>query len=467
MSKALTLNPTSVFFILLFSICGCGEKKPTTDNLNIIVTVPTYDTNATVFSLVWLSNISGYMMQTPDSLQSHTTHGVNAVLSNPTVIGLIGQWKPVWGPVNYTADTTVIDSCVADNTMMLVYGPVPGSPSDSMYVLAIAGTNGPSIYDWEDEDFSVDTMALWPNLPDANPTYMQYFGSPSLTNSSSVTQLGNYIAKGACTGMNILMNIMKDPQTGQTLVQYLNGEFGNSSTSTQIAVAGHSLGGTLAPVVALALVNNQGYWNPSKSVNITAYPFAGSSPGNQGFQTCFANAFNATNFFGYYNLRDVVPHTLQANMLTAIPALYDTLAPQLSNQCLLTGIVNCVNIKKVSKFNYTTLYSPANGFAGAYTLNGFPSVSSLISLYDTMSTQNNFNDECVLYGCYDYKDSLFARTTLFGIMALQQHVDAYIEKFGITEFDSIYSLQLFNDAPSVISEILNIPLIHYCTNPHL
>ena len=146
---------------------------------------PLYNKTATMLSLAWTSYINSGMEGTRAELQSHATNGVQKILTNPNVIPNIGQWSVEWGPITYTHDTTLGKHSFSDNTMMLLKGLDPGT-SKEMYVVAIAGTNSSSLFDWQYEDLAATQMVQWPAKPAGDGNNSGAFSHPTLENLSLI-----------------------------------------------------------------------------------------------------------------------------------------------------------------------------------------------------------------------------------------------------------------------------------------
>jgi hypothetical protein len=465
-------------FALIFISCDNQANKK--DGF-LLSNATVYQKENVIFSLSLISNINEGRFGSVDSLQAQATRGINNVLDNDTVIGLIGTWKPVWGPVTYTMDSTSNkDSSVSDNTMVLLKGKDPDDTSKTMYVIAIAGTIGASSYDWFSEDFNLSSMAQWPSAI-KNSNNVSYFSSPNRSSSSSTTNSGNYISVGVSNGLNILFNLMKD-NSKISLIQYLQANIGNSFSSVEIAVAGHSLGGALAPCVALSLIDNQSYWNPSLANTITCYATAGFSPGNQNFATYFSKTIGS-NFLGACNKNDVAINVYQSSTMALIPNLYHSIlgnncSGYLQNQYFIDSFMSCFS-GKISQLNYTSLYQANDSFSSSipYTCNNITKDYSAAYAgyqYPLNASDSNiinvFNNAASSLGLTP-SDSLFARTVCFGAMTIQEHFNAYIQHFGIDSLCTIYSRQLSVPVPtpSNISRTMELqaflnPIIKGCLN---
>ncbi|NJL82711.1 MAG: hypothetical protein HC890_06655 [Chloroflexaceae bacterium] len=115
-----------------------------------------YNRDSQVFSLCALSNLSDIYLGDNKTIAANTKLALQRILADSEVQDLIGSWELVWGPVVDSFDSESI------NTMFIAR--LVGS-SPTQYVVAIAGTNGKSKFDWIFEDFSVFRTHSWPYLP--------------------------------------------------------------------------------------------------------------------------------------------------------------------------------------------------------------------------------------------------------------------------------------------------------------
>ncbi len=273
----------------------------------------TYSKETQIHSLSLLAN-AAYDLQESSflNLQSTTTKIVNGTLNDPksTIQGFIGSWAQVWGPIVFSNNPNAAQ-VVADNTMMVVYNNNPNQP---LFVIGIAGTNAVSTYGWFKEDFGVNTLVDW-------GTVINKKLPPSLIKPS--------ISAGANNGLQILLG-MKD-STGITMLQALNKYITQKNIkNAEVAVAGHSLGGALAPVMAMYMVDTKSTWNNAGNITtISAWPTAGPTPGNDEFTNYFSKNFPgfATNYTSKYNTLDVIPQAWQASTLSTIPNIYSPVGP--------------------------------------------------------------------------------------------------------------------------------------------
>lgn len=444
--------------LLLFFVWACENPKDPAQMEETLESVPKpiYNKTATMLSLAWTSYINSGMEGSVAELQNHAKEGVYQILKNPNVVSCIGSWSLEWGPVAYTHDSAGGNNFYTDNTMMLVKGRDPDNLPNFMYVVAIAGTNSSSVFDWQSEDLAGTEMVKWPD-PTGESSNTGAFSNPVLEKDPAVTNTGNYISQGITTGLNILLNEMKDD--GKTLMEYLKTRFSRTTMPSEIAVTGHSLGGGLSPCVALSLRDNQDYWNISKSFKVTTYPFAGQSPGNQNFANYFHRTIGTDQFKGSYNTMDVVPHGFQADMMAQIPTIYDGIDVHLANQCLIAGLINCVK-PSIDPFNYATLYNKENAFTYNVVYNDSAYQSGLKG-YEHISYKEAAG---IRYFCgwLSKAKEEYARSVNFANMAMIQHLNAYIEQYGIHRVEAVIRAnQLGGETPS-FSSIIYAPIFDKC-----
>jgi hypothetical protein len=234
------------------------------------------------------------------TMQKYVQAVATAVLSDTTIQGLIGSdWTPVWGPVVYASDTSG-STVHADNTMGCYY-----SKSNNMFVVAVAGTNPTSPFDWFDEDLDVHTLVPW--------------------TTAGGTGVGN-IAAGTSAGLQILLELTDGSLTMlKALANYITN---NSVTGATIAVGGHSLGGALSPCLALYMYDNASTLGLSGQ-QLSAFPTAGPTPGDSDWAQTYESVIQnkGITYSSLYNTLDVVPLAWQESDLATIPTLYDADIP--------------------------------------------------------------------------------------------------------------------------------------------
>lgn len=240
--------------------------------------------------------------------------------------GHTGNWSVAWGPVVARFNTT---SC-AINAMYVA----ESTDTPHTYVLAIAGTNPSSLFDWLVEDGLVSVQLPWP-----------YAVVP-----------GARISLGAGVGLAILQNAAPGsgiPGTGTTLLEFLAGI--DKTDRPSLVVTGHSLGGALAPTLALWLHDVRILWDLSGRMSLSTMPTAGPTAGNSAF-AAYSNEKLPTARFA--NAVDVVPHAWQASDLAGVATLY---APSIEPDALVDGLADL--LERISaRGDYTQLANDTGWF---------------------------------------------------------------------------------------------------------
>jgi hypothetical protein len=264
----------------------------------------TYTAQQQTAVLSVLSNLASNREGNVGDLRAYLEQQITTSLQNPTFTRYIGKWSIVWGP-QITNSSMLSDE--ADNAMF-----VAQSAETNDIVVAIAGTNPSSLVDATMEDLAVGTVVDFGGME------------------------GAAISKGTRLGITALQN-MTDPRTTKTLRHFLNAL---EPTNADLIFTGHSLGGALAPALALDLVVNQGL-ETKKFEHVYVYPSAGPTPGNDKFVQLFAKTFpavgdkplNAWNQ-DVHNTLDAIPRAWAG--LAELPTLYPQLFGGRPVKCVQT-----------------------------------------------------------------------------------------------------------------------------------
>ncbi len=246
---------------------------------------------------------------------------LSAALADPVVQKQIGNdWTLVWGP------STVV---VAPNSVNWQAGVATFTATNSAYavrsqtqnrsVLAIAGTNPSSWFDWIVEDLFLIPGVTWES---ALQTWGMS-GKPATPTSTSTPNL----TSGTFVGVTHVLGL-QDPATQATLASFL-GSVSLAANET-LTVTGHSLGGALSPTLALALIDPLGPLSSLSGSQVLAYPTAGPTPGNTAFAERYLEYLPASiGQYGWqtwnadlWNTYDLVPRAWGVDTLLLLPALY-------------------------------------------------------------------------------------------------------------------------------------------------
>ena len=255
--------------------------------------------------------------------------------------GKIGaHWKLCWGPVIYSFSPPSVPSGREIDNLMFV----AQDGTNPHYAVAIAGTDYKSLWDWILEDLLVKETKAWPcrNPPSPAPrvSLSTFIGLDILRHASpkGTTPLGQPF-----------------PGTGQTLLQFLASV--PQDEPITVSTTGHSLGGALAPTLALYLKDELAQWNRSGNATVSPYAFAGPTPGDGAFAAYFQTQF-PNGMSRIWNGLDIVPHAWDVPQLQEIPTLYGTPAvPKVANT-----VADLV--KSVQKDDYAPLNDAPPAFSG-------------------------------------------------------------------------------------------------------
>ncbi len=285
----------------------------------------------TLFTLSLLPDLGHCFSGTVASIESALLAQLETHLTN--LQGQIGSWSLVWGPAVYELPT----SDRPDNVMFVAQN--NGAAGLPDFVVAIAGTNPYSVLDWMIEDFLVTTLVPWP------------------TGAAG----GAKISLGTFNGLAVLQNLVPgpgQPGAGVTLRKFLTAQV--AARPTAINVGGHSLGGALAPTLALWLHDTRATWDPAGHATFSVLPSAGPTAGNQAF-AAYSDAQIGPLVTRLHNPLDVVPHAWVSTALQAIPTLY---APSIQPDPVMNAFA--VIVEAISANGaYTQIDPLAPALAGA------------------------------------------------------------------------------------------------------
>lgn len=251
-----------------------------------------------IFSMSFLSNVNANVIESSASdLQNDAEQKISEIVTDLSGY-LPDDLEIVWGPFAKSTPLQTKSACYnTDNLMFVAKTSDPDHPGSNMYIVAIAGTNPTSHFGWFSEDFPVSNTIPYVSVNDKK-TY-------------------GVISQGTATGVAQLM-VMPDSSTSGLNQRVANFLTSTVSSTDRIVVTGHSLGGALAPAVAITLKDTFLLNNLNNAFE--CYPFAGPTPGNAAFANHMyagMDIYQATN-----NTLDLVPRSWAVDDLNTIPSLY-------------------------------------------------------------------------------------------------------------------------------------------------
>jgi hypothetical protein len=302
-------------------------------DLNIPQVVTITKKQQVIAVLSALSNCNQMMYaDTEFDLQQNAINRIKTALKDPILTSFIGNWELVWGPCLHNSlvknkKSEHFNRWLSDNAMYIVKSQDPENSSKMVYVVAVAGANSVSDFGWRDEDSKVGRMVNWEGVTNAR------------------------ISQGCSESLNLLLK-MKDNK--KNILDFFNTILVNDTI--EVATCGHSLGGALAPLVALKLIEMKESNGFSNGI-VSCYPSAGPTAGNAELAS-YAEEKLANNYHSVINNYDIVPHGWETKMVNRIPKLYSNSA--YGNLTLIGVPLGLLNYKyeiiKLIEANYTRIF---------------------------------------------------------------------------------------------------------------
>lgn len=97
--------------------------------------------------------------------------------------------------------------------------------------------------------------------------------------------------------------------------------FAAATEPIRLSIAGHSLGGALAPTLALWLLDTREQWDPKGLASICVYAYAGPTPGNEHFSRHLEARFGG-QLHRIANHLDPAVHLWDVNEVAEVKSLY-------------------------------------------------------------------------------------------------------------------------------------------------
>jgi hypothetical protein len=203
-----------------------------------------------------------------------------------------GALTVVWGGI---APAEALGSSSKWNVALVVVG---YRASANEYIVVVRGTNPLSIASWVQEDFDVKAKVPW------NP-------KADLTKAEEGS-----ISNATATALRVHAALSDG---GATLLDYLAAAVASTPGAT-FSFTGHSLGGCMAPVLALKFAESSGV----RKEKVSVYAYAGPTPGDFAFKDYMTGVFSLFGTVSFVrDSQDVVPHAWNVKDLDSTKALYE------------------------------------------------------------------------------------------------------------------------------------------------
>lgn len=312
----------------------------------------------------------------------------------------------------------------------------------NQYVIGIAGTNFKSLHNWFIEDFYVGAQAEWAEYADTKPP-----GLPPKISLGTKIGLDNLLRPHAGSGTNI--------------IDFLANQLKEADKKVEIVVTGHSLGGALSPVLALALHEKKSTWDPNSQATLKVFPFAGPTPGNLAF-AIYYDLRLAANTTRVWNNLDIVPHAWNQEMLKRIPTLYE---PEIPSNPLIERYVNIAKFLSLLG-TYTNVNALTLALEGEFRPPAETSQTSSkqvelnVQLSESLKSALTANEELSVSD--DDKEGF----EKFMAQALEQHIAAYFDLLDFPpDLKELLLTPLSSSTDPEATESLVTKLLEYSANP--
>ncbi|MFT3770227.1 MAG: lipase family protein [Minicystis sp.] len=234
-----------------------------------------------VFALAWTAYVGDDLVDPtmgPDQRAPLLRQRLTRRLSRTAPVQ--NRWQLAWGPAASQLD----GSLLADDTMAYVATTreVPGE-----IAIAIRGTNPFALPTWLHQDLDVAKPVSWP--PGADSSALK-------------------IAPGTLLGLTRLEALLPSPAISEdpTSLSVALRALLEQRPGARVTVTGHSLGGVLATVFGLRLVENRDAWDPYGNTPLDVWSFAAPTAGNAAFAQ-YTDLRLGDALRRFWNTNDIVP----------------------------------------------------------------------------------------------------------------------------------------------------------------
>lgn len=317
-----------------------------------MVPTPTEKLNASMAFLTYMNEDSPVNDQTvfitAEMINTALAHGYGSLAP--------GSWQIVWGPALYEFE--LVEKKQANLTFV-----AQSTSTPTHYVVATRGTVGKDLLEWLDEDFLV-SLVSWPT-----PTDETF--PPKI---SRATANALKIVLKTIPPTNTPNGYGPLPCAGLTLADFLAMQ--TNTGPVEICFTGHSLGGAIAPALALWFRQAQGdaqippndifspmpTWDADSCATISCISFAGATPGDTVLRDYF-DKLMGSNYERIYNTYDIVPCAFSS--LDSLRNLYGDISPMSDVETLFLEAIKCdvAAAERKADSKYATLPSD-NPFTG-------------------------------------------------------------------------------------------------------
>ena len=413
-------------------MAGCGgSSKPyiPTSSSDLGATVDPARNIKTNASMAWIA-YSGISYGTdPVNTVYKIADYINTLLpaNYPNLTGK--GWKVVWGPALYISPDT--RKYNADGKVTSGQAPMQANltfvvqslVTPTSYIVATRGTVGSNTWEWLNEDLKVDFKS-WPTTTKyTDLTKVANIPHVSTATAFALQEVLNTIPPASDPSVHAAL-----PGAGQTLTQFLTSLAGLNGPIS-VSFTGHSLGGAIAPALALWFTQAQGSativlpntlipktiandyiaapngWDMNSNVSISCVSFAGATPGDTAFSAYFSSKLGS-KYTRIYNTNDIVPRGF--NRLTSARGIY---APLFLNTSTNKTLATLLNVK----------------------IGDVDSAQSIGVKYATLTQFNLGTDAPFTFPLGPPPGTAypFAQYTSYSTQFVYQHEAAYVKQFGL------------------------------------